>query len=454
MSYPVPVVSGADEELKFIEADLDSAASPVRSETHVSGSGPGRNKIFAVLGLAVAAVVAWSILSSSGDDAREDTAGPAPSSADASTADASTGDDGETGAVADDDGQDIPDAPEVLPAPEGRIEPALPGVESSGLPVLSPSGDLVGSDLIAPRTGPIVPESDLSLILNDFSGEVDVVGLDSGEVSKHRLLSGELILQVDDHLIFQDQVGGFAMIVDAAELDGTVIRIEPPSPLAVAVGAWSAGEGFATILSTTFGDEPVLTESTVDLATGVVTNNALVEPARGQDILLSAYAANREVFSPPTGGVYVGEDDGSFTKVLDGRALVADDRFVLVQSCDASLMCVRQWHDADTFEAITRAVPEDAFELGLLVGKGRVIVYVVPGEKALSIFDIDRNRKVPIDSSLLGFGPAVSPDGSVIAFFDGESSDVVVLDLDTLEESRLDFASSRGALAFATIDVR
>lgn len=439
-------MSDAEEELHFLDAD----AAPTRSETHVSGARVDRSKLFAGFGLVIAAVVVWSVFSS---DAAPDPADPQVSeSADSesSTVASTVVDD----APAESEAETEPEVEAEIP---GRVAAAVPGAEREGVPVLTPSGDLVGSDLLPVEGGPVIPGSELSLMFIDFSGDVEIVDLGTGDRVKHRLVSGELVAQIEDRLLFQDPVAGFVLIVDAAEFgaeefDGEVLRVESPTEFAVVVAAWPASQGVATVLSTNFAGDSMLIESTIDLETGAVVEERAVDPTLARNSLVSGYALNRNAFSPEGGGVYTTDGEGSYQKVLDGRLLVADDRFALVQNCDESLSCVRQWHDVSTWEALIRPMPEEAFELGLLLGEGRVVVHVAPGEKVLSIFDVELGRDVPIEGSPLGSGIAVSPTGNLVGFVDAETDDVVVIDLDTLERTRLDFSSAQGALAFVELN--
>lgn len=439
-------MSDTEEELHFLDAD----AAPTRSETHVSGARVDPRKFFAGVGLVIAAVVAWSVLAPQ----------PTEPPADSSEGQASEATDVESSISTPTVVDDVPSEPDTDTQVEaeilGRVAAVVPGAEGQRVPVLTPSGDLVGSGLVPVADGPIIPESDLSLMFIDFSGDVEIADLATGDRHDYRLVSGDLIVQIDNRLVFQDPVGGFVLIVDAAEFDtgefdGEVLRVEPPTEFAVAVGAWPVSDGVATVLSTNLAGDAMLVESTINLETGAVIEERTVDPTLARNSLVSAYASNRNAFSPEAGGVYESDGDGSYRKVLNGRLLVADDRFALVQNCDEDLSCVRQWHDVRTWDALLRPMPEQAFELGLLFGEGRVIVHVAPGEKALSIFDVELGRDVPIDGSTLGSGLAVSPSGELVAFVDAESDEVVVINLDTLEQSRLDFESRQGALAFVEL---
>ncbi len=430
-------MSGVEEELHL----LGTEAPVARSETTVSTNDNAVTKVLGALGAIVVVAVLWSLLSSGSSDDQAngvvddttETTQPEP----APTFEADR-----------DDGM----MEEALTGE--RIDPAIPGFEDAGgQPVLSESGELVGSDLVQPGPGPLDPDSNLSIVVNNFSGDIEVVNLATGQISEHRIAAGQFITQIGDQLLFQEQpTGGFVVIADVGDLDGDVIRVAPPGSFAVAVAAWPDEEGpgeaeTATVLWSSFDEEVAkFFETTIELETGRILATNPTDPRRGPIVFSSGYAANPDVFTPPTGGVYARDGD-DYLKVLDGRLLAVDDRFALVQNCDEALQCVRQWHEVGTWDAVVRPLPEVAFELGLLLGDSRLIAYLDPGNRSIVLFDVELDREVPFDWPANRFGPSVSPDGSYLSYF-VDNGQLALVDLATLEQRTVSLESRSGNVAF------
>ncbi len=427
---PLVAEFDADNEPELLGLERQAT----RIESTVSTGGSRSPKVFAIVGLVVAALIGWSILASPANENVEVDEASSDLLAQEGQADDET-DELESTEPSQSTTSTPDDSLEVLESPPAGASTDEDGVGAIAAEV-SDAGD-----------GPILPGSGLALVANQFRN-MSVINLESGTVLEYPHRFEELLLQVDRYLVYRTTDGGVSI------LDSQQPEVRPEELLTdnwYVFAARPAADGAITVLSDSYlsGGNSGIIEATIDLASGEVLDRQPADVSQLNALgPFGIFGFDTDLFSPATGGVYVAEDDG-FRKVLDGRVVASNDEFVLVQTCDEALACSRQWHAVGTWEPIVRALPEVAFESGDLQGNGRVLLYftsTVETGFGIEIFDVERDRPVDLPP-FAGSLPAVSPDGRYVAYVsqEGEAS---VLDLDTEESTTIAGNWAPGSLAF------
>ncbi len=196
----------------------------------------------------------------------------------------------------------------------------------------------------------------------------------------------------------------------------------------------------------------------VDLATGdaIETVPAVGDPFNGHAWIVPGAPGDPYLATPSGGGIYESVGEG-YRQVAEGRLIVADDRRVLVASCDERLTCRRQWLDRETWQPVDLFLPaEDVGDLRFVNGTDWLVEYrfqVDASPPALLNVVTGTRRALEIDPfDVNGGPPPISPDGRWLAADFGR--DLVIIELETgVEHTIPNLDAQYATLLFTTADV-
>ncbi len=375
--------------------DVEDVGS--RSSTSVKTGPPGSPKVYIALAAILAGVIGWSVISSSDADGADDVA-PSTSVAEV------VGDlEDEIGGTFD-------------PEPDPELD------ESPPLDELPPFDEMDSFDPLAPGSG-------LTLLANMEERGLVSLDLDTGDATEFGYPVDEFLLQTDEYVIIRHYDSGRHSAVALDDLAAT--------PLIISRNTWvvSAKEGEdETIVSflTRVDDEEngqMYTEMAIDLDIETIINRGSLTDHHPSLASLNRLHPNGDLITGATGGVY--ESVGpNYERVADGRLLAFDDEFAIIEECDDALICETSWVTRADWQPVDRPLPVEQFNDGVILGAGRVLVYLTPSSENFRAFDVAAGTE--IDISLTTVKPAVSGDGQWIAVLNNGGA-IGVLNLQNLD---------------------
>jgi hypothetical protein len=274
---------------------------------------------------------------------------------------------------------------------------------------------------LGPMAAPILGEEvgyDLIVATNDRPAILD---LDSGAI---RYAEGSRAdpLTVTGHWLIANR-NDKPFILDLDDLEADPIQLPFPADVWLQLAdSRQRDDGLAWFqLSSpdSYGPSVIL----VNVGTGEVVE----EVARPEGAELRAWFPiipfdGSTLLATPTGGVYEAQG-GDVRQVADGYLLVADDRRVLVTTCDDRLRCTMHWLDRETWQPVDLAVPEEFDGSGRFVnGTDWAVLFDFNdlGPRGY-LFNVVTGRRVELPEQAedpflhVGHGIAVSPDGRWLA---------------------------------------
>ncbi len=399
---------------------LLNVGGPTTTTTSVSTSNGSSGRWLAGLGLLLAAVVGWSLITSGGSDVAgeatdQEAASSANDGAEADGGDADgegDSDDGESTSStrSDDDDDQLDD--EDSPVTTTGIGAAFERDDGSSGPARSEEATF------AP-----LESSGLSVVL---ANPLRLVDLDTGiETQINRSLTP--VIAIGDFLVIRPNTGsGTLAALPLNDLEADRVPLHSGDSYAFQISPGPVDGSIAMMIDRFDGEESVVREVVVDLATAGILSESET------DLPWFSYGMSSGRFtSPRSGGVY--ERDGErLQKVAEGRLVAEGETILLTEECDDQLRCTLRWLDAETFEILRRPVPDDVAD-GVVMANDRLLVSR-DVRWQFTLIDLE-TMQVIAENIEGGEGTPVSvgPNGRYVAF--AASGQAIVLDLETSERT-------------------
>lgn len=286
---------------------------------------------------------------------------------------------------------------------------AQPTTTTAPEPLTTTVEPLRGS--VAPD-GPVLGETTGWFVISaDRSGLVRI-DADTGELTELGVnvvpmgyVGDQIALRSFDHRIY---------LVDPALLAGPV-PLSLPSP--INARSYAGGSG-TNIFASRHPDRLWVELPVINVAVEIrLSDGAELQRIAQSDYALFGGQSGPEFLTPPTGGVYRLEDDGSYSQAATGRVIAVVDGGVLVRQCDETLTCQNQWLDPNTLEERTDWFAPEANEANVwgqkLLGNDRFLLSF-----ETQLIDIRNGDRFTLPIrwySMTGSGPIdVSPNGNTI----------------------------------------
>ncbi len=392
---------------------MDASAAPTVSKQTVSRGGGLDSKWYPAIGLVLAAIVGWSILSSGAsdelaDDGETELADPTTSEAETTTTEAPT-------TNADDDSTtERPTRTEEVGDSSTDDEEDPPAVFITNGPI----GD----------TG-------LTLVT---SNPIRFLDLDTGEVVETGLRNLNPVAVVGDRLIVNSESSGNNLkALDLNDLEAPAEDFDSPNGY---LFSFTVGDDPSTIVAIgdNYSSGPELSRYVFDAETGAIIDESTVEINIG---FFGGWITDGDFTTPRSGGVYRSVGSG-FELVGPGRVVAQGAGLVLIEECDESLDCDFSWRDADTYDEVALPTPPDV-EDGLVLAAGRLLAFRSSSSWQASLFDLETGEVIETElEQSENLGIAVSPDNRLVAFVGHGNTQI--LDLETGKQHLVQFEAGSG----------